>query len=439
MIGIEQYRSIIGQYCPKPRSSKYLYRNRGSFLKVNNRGRWVFNVVQAFLKIVILITSTSVQAPTSTVWSTSTRSPTSTAWCSVPYFCCTVPSYVTLHSWSLDNKELLRSMGVNTQTGNFWAKYKYGNRTKIKGIKNMHLNIRKIRYKVSEIKNIIKKEAPDIFGLSECDLKKEGFDTNNLKIPGYEVLFPKSWNVYGFARVLVYIKKTLNYEQVLDLEHDQIQSVWIRGGFKSGKNIYFCHAYREHSSVMGDSLNSQKEYLHIFVRQWEDATLHNFPLEPNEVHISLDMNLDYLKEKWLQPTYRLCSLTRLVENVCNANNFTQLVVEPTRSMYNSVTNTTEISCIDHVYCNARHKCSRPEILSCGTSDHDIVSYVRYSKAPASPARTIRRRSYKEFVEEDLLSDIAGVDWTDVYTSNDVDTATEIFTRKFRYVLNVHAP
>ena len=55
----------------------------------------------------------------------------------------------------------------------------------------MHFNIRKIKYKVSEIKNIIKHENPDIFGLSECDLKREGFDTNNLKIPGYEVFISK--------------------------------------------------------------------------------------------------------------------------------------------------------------------------------------------------------------------------------------------------------
>ena len=172
MIGIEQYRSIIGQYCPKPRNiSKYLYRNRGSFYKVNNQGRWVPYVVQTYLKILLIIMFTNVQAPTSTAWSTSIQASTSnTARCSVPYFSCTVPSYVTLHSWSLDNEEILGSLGVGTQTGNFWAKYKYGNRTKSKGIKNMHLNIRKVRYKVSEIKNIVKKETPDIFGLSECDL-----------------------------------------------------------------------------------------------------------------------------------------------------------------------------------------------------------------------------------------------------------------------------
>ena len=169
--------------------------------------------------------------------------------------------------------------------------------------------------KVDEVKNIIKQENPNIFGLSECDLRKENCNVNSLKIPGYVALFPKSWNIHGFARVVVYVKKSLHYEQVFDLEHDLVQSIWVKGGYKNGKKIYFCHAYREHSSIMGDSINSQKDYLNILLGQWEAATIDKFPTEPNEVHVSLDMNLDYLKENWLQPTYRLCSLTRLVQNI----------------------------------------------------------------------------------------------------------------------------
>ena len=73
--------------------------------------------------------------------------------------------------------------------------------------------------------------------------------------------------------------------------------------------------------MMGSSINDQKGYLSSFLQQWEDAVDHCQPSEPNEVHISLDMNLDYQKENWLQPSYRLCSLTKLFQNVCNANNF----------------------------------------------------------------------------------------------------------------------
>ena len=107
---------------------------------------------------------------------------------------------------------------------------------------------------------------------------------------------------------------------------------------------------------MGGSVASQSEYLRVFLDQWEAATEHNFATEPNEVHVSLDMNLDHLPDKWLHPTYRLCSLTRQVQEMCNRSNFTQLVTEPTRIMYNSVARTVETSCIDHIYTNSKIRC-----------------------------------------------------------------------------------
>ena len=52
---------------------------------------------------------------------------------------------------------------------------------------------------------------------------------------------------------------------------------------------------------------------------------------------------------------------------------------------------------------------------------------------------MRKRSYKTFVEEDFLRDLRTVDWSEVYQSDDPDTSTEIFTRKFIDVLNLNAP
>ena len=80
---------------------------------------------------------------------------------------------------------------------------------------------------------------------------------------------------------------------------------------------------------------------------------YNNPSEKNEVHVSVDMNIDSLNGRWLESTYRLVSLGKLVQNCCDIGNFTQLVNEPTRMMFNSVTETTEISCIDHVKTNAK--------------------------------------------------------------------------------------
>ena len=106
---------------------------------------------------------------------------------------------------------------------------------------------------------------------------------------------------------------------------------------------------------------------------------------------------------------------------------------------NSVSNTTAISCIDHIYTNTKYRCSAATVTPFGNSDHDLISYYRYSKEPSAPSRTIRKRSYKNFDINKYKEDLACIDWRDVLSCDDLDLATEIFTQKFRWVLNVHAP
>ena len=97
-----------------------------------------------------------------------------------------------------------------------------------------------------------------------------------------------------------------------ELEDDLVQSIWLKGGFKNAKQIYFCHGYREHQSSMGKTINAQRAYLDRFVLQWEAATMHGNPAEPNEVHISGDMNIDIHGGRWLDADYALLSLSKLV-------------------------------------------------------------------------------------------------------------------------------
>ena len=329
-----------------------------------------------------------------------------------------------------------RVFSIN-QTANYRARMLNGNIKR--GIKNMHINIRSLYNKMSEVKNLILREKPHILGISEAELKKTHHNVNSLKVPGYELLMPASWEVHGRARVVVYIKKSLQYEHLPVLQHPDVQTVWLRAGFKNTKKIYFSHQYREHTSTLGSSIASQRKALEKMLAQWEDAVAHDNPDQPNEVHIAGDMNLDSFNDRWLQSDYSLVTLARMVLDCCSANNFSQVVDKVTRVQYNSVSKTTSTSYIDHVYCNSKHRISVVKIITCGTSDHDAVAYTRYSKDPAPPARTIRKRSYKRFKEADYLKDISNLDFTDVYQSRDVDDAAVLLTTKLVNVLNVHAP
>ena len=63
--------------------------------------------------------------------------------------------------------------------------------------------------------------------------------------------------------------------------------------------------------------------------KWEEATYYDKNKVPNEVHISGDMNIDFLNQKWLEPSYSLVSLGQMICNICNAHNFHQLVKDVT--------------------------------------------------------------------------------------------------------------
>ena len=152
-----------------------------------------------------------------------------------------------------------------------------------------------------------------------------------------------------------------------------------------------------------------------------------------------DINLDSLNDEWLHPSYHLLSLSKMVVSAWNICNVRQLVCEPTRFQYNSVSGVTNSSCIDHVYTNYRFRSSEVKIIPFGNSDHNIVEYTRFSKDPPTPSRIIRKRSYQNFVLSDFLTDLQQVDWLPVYLCADIDPAVDIFTNLINQVLDIHAP
>ena len=200
-------------------------------------------------------------------------------------------------------------------------------------IKISHLNIRSLKNKVQEVKQITATVKPHLFGLSECELKNntETFDINKLKVPGYKLELPKSWEAHGYARVVVYVKNGLIYERVHELEDDHVQSIWIKTGFKNTKPFYVANIYREHSSELGNSVAAQHQKLQLLINQFEAAIEHQISSDQNEIHILGDINLDSLK--WHLDDYNLKPLARMIINFCNVK-FIRLI----RTIHNSIIN-----------------------------------------------------------------------------------------------------
>ena len=176
---------------------------------------------------------------------------------------------------------------------------------------------------------------------------------------------PKSWEAHGYARVVVYVKKSLKFQRMDILEDDHFQSIWIKCGFMNSKQGFYCHGYREHTSNIGRSIQNQLLKLTTFIDQWEKAIHIGNPEEPNDLFILCDMNLDSYCDKWMDPSYKLFGLAQKVHSFCYMNNVDQIVRSVTRVQHDSVNSKTKISCIDHIYTNVKFKCSSPQVISFG--------------------------------------------------------------------------
>ena len=425
MIDISTYRSRIGIFIPKRNSMKF----KKSYKGENTRRSRSYKFVLMCQLILFLSFFSALWVAASFEENT-------------PLLIYENPGHLKLKgAWQLKENLGPSYNGVNitdfSKHPNFLARIVNGNIKR--GVKNIHINIRSLYNKMCEVKRLVKQENPHILGISETELKKSHHTLNSLKIPGYDLILPKSWDTVGKARVVVFIKSTLEYEHLPVLEHPDIQSIWVRAGFKNSRRVYYSHQYREHTNTLGSTIAAQREALQKMLSQWQEALVYGNPDSANEVHIAGDMNLDSLSGRWLEANYSLVTLSRMVRDCCNLNNFIQLVDKVTRVQYNKVRRETVTSCIDHVYSNARHRISTIQVFSCGTSDHDAISFTRFSKDPVPPSRTIRKRSYKNFQEADYIRDISNTDFTDVYTSVDVNEAATKLTEKLVEVLNKHAP
>ena len=243
MVEINLYIIRIGTFSQKSsgKKPKFMKMFGSHWSKHEKPGKLLLSGIQSLLKLLVILTLLGPSCWYVSCASFENPSLSSAMPCSGAMIATQYPKLgLGGKSWSgiLHLEEQFQTRG-RKETSNFLAKYVNGNRTK--GIFNLHLNIRSLNNKVSEVKRLIKEHSPNIFGLSECELRKINnyYDESRLKIPGYKILFPKSWAVQGYARVIVYVKNNFEHEQLHDLEDEQVQSVWLRGGFKMERKFIF--------------------------------------------------------------------------------------------------------------------------------------------------------------------------------------------------------
>ena len=200
-----------------------------------------------------------------------------------------------------------------------------------------------------------------------------------------------------------------------------------------------CNLYREWQYLDQDSsaslaTSAQLERWLNFLDQWETAIQ-----EDKEIHVLGDTNLDFLKWKdssqpGSQQKNRLQKLSNAVFDRIFPFGFVQLVSQPTRFWPGQ-----EPSGLDHWYTNRPSKVSPIQVINQGASDHRFIFAKRFSKSVIVKPRIIKKRSYKNFQPQEFLTSVQSISWWEVFSCEDVEKATEVFTNNVTKVLDAMAP
>ena len=139
--------------------------------------------------------------------------------------------------------------------------------------------------KLTDVKQFVQKHNPHLFGIIESDLHGLNSFTNNRKkfsseeiqrklhIDGYRLLLPSSWQRYGLARVMMYIKDEVHHKLIkVKAEDEDLQSMSVEIGLGKERKTIINLFYREWTGGISKLNNqaSQLERQKRMVEQWRN-------------------------------------------------------------------------------------------------------------------------------------------------------------------------
>ena len=296
--------------------------------------------------------------------------------------------------------------------------------------------------KQDDLETIIADHRPHILGLGEANFRHDQH-IEDVNIPGYNLHLDSGLDndqVGGIARVAVYTHNLLRVKRRHDLEDDMVAAVWLECGLPRQKGILVCVGYRQWR-LLGQQDNSSSSVPQQLTRwtkfldNWETALTEN-----KEVIVMLDANLDFLTWRSTDglpghhSSVRLKSLIEALFDRIMPLGVCQLVKGATR-MERGQPKTG----LDHLYANKPEKLSSIQTYFTGMSDHKLLKVIRYSKSFKHNPRYVRKRSFKNFDENEFKQKLGESNLNDVLGCTDVNHATEMLVKKLTDILDVLAP
>ena len=237
------------------------------------------------------------------------------------------------------------------------------------------------------------------------------------------------------SRVVIYKHVSVSAKVRHDLMDSTFSSIWIEIQLPKNKNFLLCHLYREHQYLRQSDDNSlspeeQLSRWSVFLQQWERA------LETNlESVVMGDTNVDHflINSQDLSKSRHKPFINLLSEKIFPYG-VKQCVASATH-----VRPGAKESLLDVCYTNDPERLFSVKVVPRGSSEQRMIVAMRSTKTSQIKNRYIKKRSYTNFDENIFLSELKKCKWWDIYETNEVDVAVDLFTEKISIILDQMAP
>ena len=284
---------------------------------------------------------------------------------------------------------------------------------KCKGFRIGHINIQGLNNKMDQVRLMLSSDQNKIhiFGLSETKL--QSFHPDNIyEIDGYQKPFRRDRKEKQGGGILLYAKNGVSCQRRSDLEHENLECIWLEVKPNKSKPFLVGHIYRPPDSGI------------IWNETFEDC-IENVLKEEKELYLLGDVNRDLLnrqiKTSWSE--------------YMEPFGLSQLVSEATR-----VTSTTK-TLIDHLYTNCPENVTSIDVPKIGLSDHFPIFFTRKMHVQPKKGKhyTISYRSFKNFDEAKFSNDLNNVPWDIIRIFDDTNDILNAWTDLFLEVVDANVP
>lgn len=283
------------------------------------------------------------------------------------------------------------------------------------GLKIIHQNCRGLFHNMANLTTLFSGETNIIITLSETHIESHSeYDNNNLyTIPGFRFI-KKNRNIGKGGGVAMFIPEHIKWNRRTDLEHTNIECIWIEICPEKAKHFLVGCIYRPPDS----SSYLPKNWKNLF----SDMLITVNNLE-KEIILLGDININYLKK----------AEHREIKDIITAQGMKQIVKDPTRVTVDSKT------LIDVILTNKQSSISKTTVIPLSLSDHDCIACVRKINHTKTASREITSRNYRTYDCDAFTNELKSHDWTPIYSSNNVNKAWNLFKNILLNTINIHAP